>query len=35
MIFAIQVLAEDVYWEKTTWKAGAFYGNPLSDFTAP
>lgn len=36
MILPVQVLgAEDGDWDKTAWKTGAFYGNPLSGFTAP
>jgi hypothetical protein len=36
MILPIQVLGtDDGDWDKSAWKTGAFYGNPLSGFTAP
>jgi hypothetical protein len=36
IVIPVQVLgAEDGEWDKTAWKTTAFYGNPLSGFTAP
>jgi hypothetical protein len=29
------VLGNQGPWDKTAWKTGAFYGNPLTGFTAP
>jgi len=34
-IVAVQVLGDAGPWDQQAWKAGAFYGNPLSGFTAP
>ena len=36
IIVAVQVLGDsDGQWDKNAWKNDAFYGNPLSGFTAP
>ena len=36
MVLPVQIVgSEDGDWDKTAWKTGAFYGNPLSGFTAP
>ena len=36
IVMPVQALgAEDGEWDKTAWKTTAFYGNPLSGFTAP
>jgi hypothetical protein len=33
---AVQVLGDaDGPWDKNAWKTDAFYGNPLTGFTAP
>jgi hypothetical protein len=35
-IVPVQVIgAQDGTWDKTAWKTGVFYGNPLTGFTAP
>ena len=36
IIVPVQVLGDsDGPWDKNAWKTDAFYGNPLSGFTAP
>ena len=36
IVIPVQVLgADDGEWDKTAWRTTAFYGNPLSGFTAP
>jgi len=36
VIVPVQVLGDaDGKWDKTAWKTEAFYGNPLTGFTAP
>jgi hypothetical protein len=36
MVLPVQILGnEDGQWDKTAWKTGAFYGNPLTGFNAP
>lgn len=36
LIVPVQVLGDaDVTWNRTAWKTDAFYGNPLTGFTAP
>ncbi|PYS40885.1 MAG: hypothetical protein DMF71_12335, partial [Acidobacteria bacterium] len=36
IIVPVQVLGDaDGKWDKTAWKTEAFYGNPLTGFTAP
>jgi hypothetical protein len=31
----VQVIGDISPWDQQAWKAGAFYGNPLSGFGAP
>jgi hypothetical protein len=33
VIVPVQVIGNQGTWDKTAWKAGAFYGNPLTGFT--
>ena len=36
IIVPVQVLGDsDGVWDRTAWKTGAFFGNPLNGFTAP
>jgi hypothetical protein len=35
VIVPVQVIGNQEAWDQTAWKAGAFYGNPLTGFTAP
>ena len=36
IIVPVQVLGDsDGQWDKMSWKTDAFYGNPLTGFTAP
>jgi hypothetical protein len=34
-VVPVQVLGNQGPWDKSAWKTGAFYGNPLTGFTAP
>jgi hypothetical protein len=33
IIVPVQVIGNQGPWDKTAWKTGAFYGNPLTGFT--
>lgn len=35
VIVPVQVIGNQGPWDRTAWKIGAFYGNPLKGFTAP
>lgn len=36
LVVPVQVLGDsDGTWDKLAWKTDAFYGNPLTGFTAP
>ncbi|HLY62965.1 MAG TPA: hypothetical protein VKV95_19640 [Terriglobia bacterium] len=35
IIVPVQVIGSAETWDKTAWKTGAFYGNPLTGFTSP
>jgi len=35
ILVPVRVLTDPVPWDKLAWKTGAFYGNPLTGFTAP
>jgi hypothetical protein len=34
VIVPVQVIGDQSPWDRTAWKTGAFYGNPLEGFTA-
>jgi hypothetical protein len=35
VIVPVQVVGDQSPWDRNAWKMDAFYGNPLSGFTAP